>query len=170
MVSIGVIYIDTMEHSCQPPFKRPAFSSLPPETGTGGEPEAISTLTDLIRFNAHHNPDHLFCIQSQSSRDQSDELHPGNPSYEGRSVTFRQLEDAVENCVEWLRNSLGSQNNQDEPQIQGPVALYLESDVGLFLHLAALQALDATVKTHPFTLVDVSYLRVLTIYPVSRSS
>lgn len=136
-----------MDTLSQPPFIRPAFSPWALQTGVGSEPEAISSLTDLIRFNAQHNPDHLFCIQAQSAHDQVDRKQYGNSAYNSRSITFRQLEDAVDSCAEWLRNALGSQYHHGETEIQQPVALYLESDVGLFLYLAALQVLDITVKT-----------------------
>lgn len=127
-------------------FKRPQFSPLPAKTEEETEPEAISSLPDLIQFNAQHNPDHLFCIQAhQSIHDNLDVLEVGSRAYDGCSITFKQLDDAIRGCVDWLSNLLDSQDQVNDCRLQGPVALYLESDVGLFFHLAALLNLDIPV-------------------------
>jgi hypothetical protein len=116
------------------PFRRPRFSALPPRDTAVGQEQAITSLLDLVEFNAEHNADSVFCIQSQvSTEDEFSSL-----GFDGCPITFKQLDDAVQNCADHLEKLL----EVDRAAKPTPVALCMESDVGLFLHLAALQALD----------------------------
>jgi acyl-CoA synthetase (AMP-forming)/AMP-acid ligase II len=123
----------------RPAFTRPVFSALP--TANVDEPEDITSLYDLIRFNAHHNPNHFFCIQSQLVRDTT-----SNRAFEGVYITYRQLEDAVHRCADWLSRSINPAVLNTGSELPPPVGIYLESDVGLFIHLVALQVLDVPVR------------------------
>ncbi|KFA80971.1 hypothetical protein S40288_00833 [Stachybotrys chartarum IBT 40288] len=124
----------------RPPFVRPVFSALPPKETAHDEPEDISSLYDLIRFNAHTNPNHIFCIQAQAVKDAASD-RPFDAVY----ITYRQLEDAVHRCADWLGRNLESTEQNNDSGRSAPIAIYLESDIGLFIHLVAIQVLDLPV-------------------------
>jgi hypothetical protein len=128
------------------PFTRPKFSALPkkglqPEDASLAR-EQIESLPDLIDFNAQHNPDHVFCLQASFSKDHDDDTAERPEGFHGRPITFRELGVAVAVCAAWL-SGLRQMDHQGRPK---PLALYLQSDVGLFLHLSALLSLDVPVS------------------------
>lgn len=106
-------------------FKRPIFSPRP--LGHRLEPDVagsdISSLPDLVRFNARKNPNHIFAKASK--------------------ITFSQLEELIRRCAGWLRSTVTSARQNGDSDT--PVALYLESDIGLFIHLVALLSIDVPV-------------------------
>ena len=111
----------------------PTYTSRPQRS-------SIRTLPELVEYNAQHNPNYLFCQQAQRS---NDSLHL-------LSVTHAQLRDAVLQCQEWLQQTLKGLELQrlsgDGRSIKGsPVALFMESDVGLWIHLLALMGLGVPV-------------------------
>ena len=102
----------------------------------------ITSLPDLVAFNAHHNPNHLFCIQTQTTRSSGE--HDGkDPTYQGIHITYSQVYKAIRSCAKWLKTTIPTLD--DGADTPSPVALYQESDVGLFIHLVALQSLDIPV-------------------------
>ncbi|KAF2258971.1 putative NRPS-like enzyme [Lojkania enalia] len=98
------------------------------------------TLPSLIDFNATYNPDYLFAIQAQKHGDSSTELV---------EISHAQLRDAILRCQAWLETEvreLQKPVRKDGEVIKGsPVALLMESDVGLFVHQAALLGLGVPV-------------------------
>ena len=122
-------------------FKRARFSSTTPKEAEqlDGQ-DAIASLPDLIRFNARENPEHIFCVQAETA---------GASRYDSRKITFSQLDGAVDSCATWIHQVVKSsspRNSGEKPP--RPVALYLESDIGLFIHVAALLAMDIPVRYH----------------------
>ncbi|KAI1172123.1 hypothetical protein F4777DRAFT_593123 [Nemania sp. FL0916] len=123
-------------------FKRPVFSPRSPapptaDTILGSE---ISSLPDLIRFNARENPHHIFALQSElksATRAGGEE-----DSYGVSQITFEQLDAMVRACVDWIRKVITSSDQDADSSEQSPVALYVESGVGLFVYLAALLSMD----------------------------
>lgn len=121
-------------------FCRPSFqvSREFPTTQT-----QLKTLPDLIDFNYEHNAECLFAIQEIRSA--------GMPPY-SISITFKDLKKAVIACSDLLKKSRrdAEENNvSTEPELQSkkrPVALFMESDVTLFVYLAALLYLDVPVS------------------------
>ncbi|KAL7939402.1 hypothetical protein V8C35DRAFT_326453 [Trichoderma chlorosporum] len=113
-----------MSLTSQKIFRRPKFSPVPPKNYTDSDDKAIATLSDLIRFNSENNAEHIFCIQAQSQKVNS--KLSSDVTYRGVKITFAQLNCAIQQCSE-----SGT-----------PIALYVESDVGLLIHLCALQILD----------------------------
>ncbi|KIA75341.1 NRPS-like enzyme [Aspergillus ustus] len=119
------------------PFKRPEIKLYPAAHETG----YIRTLPEVVELNARENPDHLFCLQAKKSLDSSiPTLIP---------VTNAQLRDAVARCAKWLRASLELQLltvSEDGSIKKGaPVALLMESDVGLWIHEMALMGMGVPV-------------------------
>ncbi|KAL2851873.1 hypothetical protein BJY01DRAFT_232774 [Aspergillus pseudoustus] len=118
-------------------FKRPEIKLYPPAHETG----YIRTLPEVIEFNARENPDHVFCLQAKKSLDSSiSTLIP---------VTNVRLIDAVAQCAKWLRANLELQLpavTEDGSITKGaPVALLMESDVGLWIHEMALMGMGVPV-------------------------
>lgn len=89
------------------------------------------SLPDLIQFNADHNPNHLFAIQAAKRGPET--------RTDLDQVTFRALHLAVIACQEWLAT------NDIEGKHEKPVALLMESGLGLFIHLAALLSMEVPV-------------------------
>ncbi|KAL7912366.1 hypothetical protein GGI35DRAFT_468558 [Trichoderma velutinum] len=125
-----------MSPTSQKIFRRPNFSPIPPKNSAGSDEEAITTLSDLIRFDSENNAEHIFCIQAQPQNVNSN--LSGDVSYGGVNITFAQLDRAIQQCVLWLGNGCA----QTFSESRAPIALYVESDVGLLIHLCALKILD----------------------------
>lgn len=126
-------------------FERPRFTPLPPKSGTEDEAETITSLPDLIEFNARHNPDHIFCIQARSSSGSLEAAGSHNAAFEPCPITFAQLDSAVHACACAITNLVPRNQDSVDRQTSEPLALYLESDAGLFFHLAALMTLHLPV-------------------------
>lgn len=115
------------------------FSPLPPKNDQTANEHHPNSLPELIRYNAVHNPDHLFCMQG--------EIADQNPCL----ITFKELEAAVTACSAWIEGKVGSATSNGEKselRTRHPVALYVESDVGLFVLIAAMLASDIPVSLH----------------------
>lgn len=115
----------------------PAVLSLPTHT----QASSLRTLPELVEHNAKNNATYLFCQQAARRLDGS--LHLV-------SVTHSQLKDAVLRCQEWLRETVNELKlpcpGEDDRFSKGPpVALFMESDVGLWVHLLALISLGVPV-------------------------
>jgi hypothetical protein len=102
---------------------------------------AIQSLPDLINFNADHNPDHVFALQ---------EVRQGGKYVKLTPVTFSELKLAATTCAHLIRKRLPgwppNATGGNESETRRPVALFLESDINLFVHLAALLYLNIPVS------------------------
>nr|POF15330.1 non-canonical non-ribosomal peptide synthetase fub8 [Quercus suber] len=99
-------------------FRRPAFRLFPPDPQ-----ESIRSLPHLVRFNALHNPEHIFLLQTTA---QGAVLN----------VTFAHFAHVVQRCSEWLRARLSPMPTAGFSP--APVAILLESDVRSFAYLLSL--------------------------------
>ncbi|KAI8630830.1 acetyl-CoA synthetase-like protein [Xylariaceae sp. FL1651] len=131
----------------QKPFQRPRFSPRTPEPSSDPQPDetAISSLPDLIQFNARHNPDNVFCLQAESETPPQAHADSVGRHYSACKITFKSLERAVSSCARWIYNNVPLPGPDSDAAARKPIALFLESDFGLFLHLAALLTLDVPV-------------------------
>ena len=129
----------------RPPFVRAEISlaGVDENVDAGEQRPPISCLPDLILHNALANPDHIFAVQT--FQDSAGAL------IEPTAVSFLQLAHAVERCCNWILHNLpcvrsayidehGCLNKSD------PVAIFVESDLGLFIYLAALLTLQVPVR------------------------
>ncbi|KAF2280128.1 acetyl-CoA synthetase-like protein [Westerdykella ornata] len=123
-----------MRSSDLPAFRRPRFDPLGKELTSDGGHDNIGCLPDLINFNAETNPNHIFCFQAKAP-DTRNSVEDSDERYDADVVTFRQLKHAVDACAAWCDERIPQGPRDSKP---APVALYLESDVGLFIYLAAL--------------------------------
>ncbi|KAI0449720.1 hypothetical protein F5B21DRAFT_519799 [Xylaria acuta] len=123
-------------------FRRPVFSPKPPVSLAGSDilESDISSLPDLIRFNARENPHHIFALQSEFNVATHTESE--DDSYGVFEITFQQLDEMVRGCASWIRKAVISNNRDAELGEQAPIAIYVENGVGLFLHLAALLSMN----------------------------
>ncbi|KAI0685571.1 hypothetical protein BC835DRAFT_1456089 [Cytidiella melzeri] len=127
--------IKTTTHSPgRAPFVRPKFSLSGASTG---DPAALTTLPDLVEFNAFHNPKHPFCIQYGRSAGDIP-----------RTVSCQDLYHGALRCSAWL----GLKNLAQAPSVTRgtslktrPVAILMASDVGWFITFLALLRLGVPV-------------------------
>ena len=103
----------------------------------------LKTLTDLIDFNSAHNPDHTFALQ---------EARHGGRHLDLIKISFRDLKVATVACARYLQKLHPNIQQQqyegatgEQQSLKRPIALFHESDVTLFIHLAALVYLDIPV-------------------------
>ncbi|KAL3431733.1 hypothetical protein BDV09DRAFT_206456 [Aspergillus tetrazonus] len=118
------------------PFKRPVIRLYP----AADETELIRTLPEVVEFNAQANPDHVFCLQAKKS--------PDNSFLSLVSVTNRQLKQAISQCAGWLKSNLQLQLPSllhGSVKKGAPVALLMESDIGLLVYEMALIGLGVPV-------------------------
>ena len=124
-------------------FQRASFDILLDQQSKS--PSSICSLPGIIQHNALHNPDHTFCIQCKQS------VSGGASGLDFISVTLLELKHAVDRCCQWLVENI-SDIHPAEVCSDGtirksrPVALFMESDVGLFIHIAALLTLKVPVR------------------------
>lgn len=86
----------------------------------------VQSLTELINFNSVHNASHPFCVQAKADGSLD-------------AVTHAQFKDAVSRCADWAREALA-------PLTPGePVALLMESDLGLVAYEFALISAETPV-------------------------
>ena len=119
-----------------PSFRRARFAI----EGHGDQRGSIRTLPELVEFNAENNPKHLFCLQANKI---------GEPT----SITHLQLKHAILRCSSWLRDHVSGFR---EPEMRddgkvlraAPIALFMESDVGIFVFFLSLMAAGVPVSTH----------------------
>ncbi|PLN86966.1 hypothetical protein BDW42DRAFT_189877 [Aspergillus taichungensis] len=119
--------IATSPSPSQGPFHRAPICLEESKKG----PNESHSLPDLIQFNADHNPDHLFAIQAAKRGPE--------PMLNLDQVTFRALHHAVLACREWLAT------NYSKEKQNRPVAILMESGLGLFIYLAALLSMEVPV-------------------------
>ncbi|KAI1261342.1 hypothetical protein F5Y18DRAFT_419522 [Xylariaceae sp. FL1019] len=121
------------------PFVRPVFSPRSADfAGHGNAKQSdISSLPQLIQYNSKSNPHRVFALQA-SLGDYRGRLD-SDVAYNVSPITFRQLALMVRRCCSWIRKIVDLDANRDK---QDPIAIYAESDVGLFVHLAALLTMD----------------------------
>ncbi|KAL6231238.1 hypothetical protein BDW75DRAFT_244087 [Aspergillus navahoensis] len=118
------------------PLQRPVIRLYPARDETG----LIRTLPEVIEFNARANPDHVFCLQAKKC--------PHSSALSLVSVTNCQLKQAVSQCAAWLKSHLQLQlpTVVDGAVKKGaPIALLMESDIGLLIHEMALIGLGVPV-------------------------
>jgi acyl-CoA synthetase (AMP-forming)/AMP-acid ligase II len=108
--------------------------------------QRIRTIPELIEYNARVNPEALFCYQALKSTDTAGGHTDVPPPV--AAVNMRQLRDAVWRCSQRLRQELGLGRESKTPTGKSaPVALFMDSDLSLLIHLFALMALGTPVRS-----------------------
>lgn len=120
----------------------------------------VQSLPDLIHFNAQNNPGHSFCLQAEPNRaseTDDDSASSKRPRYNIRNISMRDLDQALRSCISSLNQLLSLPEYGADNEV-APVALYMESNVGLFIHLAALLEMRIPVRHAIFILVNLHTL------------
>lgn len=104
----------------------------------------IKTVPELIEYNAKHNPEHVFCVQA---RKQTESL-----LLKFITVTNLSLKQAVSQCSMWMTENLSELKLPSRDScgrvVKGrPVALLMDSDIGLLIYEFALISLGVPVST-----------------------
>ncbi|KAF9023696.1 hypothetical protein BDZ89DRAFT_152077 [Hymenopellis radicata] len=117
-----------------PGYIRSTFIRPHVNTGYGNDhPDGVNSLPELIEFDAEHNPDHIFGLQSRVG---------DAPPFE---ITIAKLQTAVENASGWLVQSGATPGRTSRDTKVPPVAILLGSDIGIFMYMAALNRLGTPV-------------------------
>ncbi|RDB14628.1 Non-canonical non-ribosomal peptide synthetase FUB8 [Hypsizygus marmoreus] len=114
------------------------------------QPSGVRSLPELIEFNAIHNPDHIFGVQSRSGE--------GVAPCE---ITFSQLQSGVEYASAWLVSSGCTSGRTKREQVVQPVGILLGSDVGIFIYMAALLRIGTPVLLLSARLTPVAIAHLL---------
>ncbi|KAI0905314.1 hypothetical protein F4823DRAFT_632972 [Ustulina deusta] len=109
-------------------FRRARFEILKDVSADG-----IRSAPGLIEFNAIHSGDHLFCLQQEAR------------GHALQRVSYAQLWNAVRNCAAELSGGIATVKPArlvgEMLEVTETVAIFLESGLGLFVHLMALMGL-----------------------------
>jgi hypothetical protein len=78
----------------------------------------------------------------------SEDSHVGDEEdvYEVSRISFEQLDQMVRGCSSWISRAVKSTSQNGEHHDPEPIAMYVESGIGLFLHLAALLSMNIPVS------------------------
>ena len=116
-------------------FRRPKVDLYPPVDAPGN---GIRTLPELIEWNAINNPDYLFAVQPRKDQ-------------EALKISNQQLKHAILHCQKWMRASVAEIKlpYRLDKIVKGlPVAVLLENEIGLWIHLASLWSLGVPVSNN----------------------
>ncbi|KAI0322050.1 hypothetical protein OF83DRAFT_1096462 [Amylostereum chailletii] len=98
-------------------------------------PNVIRSLPELIEFNAQHNSEHVFGAQMRS----------GNGPSQWLRMTFSDLQTAAERASAWLMQCGATRERLSRDKSVPPVAIFLGSDITIFLYMAALLRIGTPV-------------------------
>jgi hypothetical protein len=131
-----------MIHKLEPSsaFKRPRFDLL--VSAESAEQQEIKCLPHLIQFNAINNPNHTFCVQAQLISD--------DQTLAFKYISFLELDQAVGRCCDWILTNVKDAHPANFTENGSvcksqPIALFMESDVSLFIYITALLTLNIPV-------------------------
>ena len=120
-----------------PRFVRPKYT-FNSATLCDDDDDVLTTLPDLVEFNALYNPRYTFCVQYLR------DLHAAP-----LRVTYQHLHHAVLRCSVWLTHqglAHLSAMFEGRPRKARPVALLMGSDVNWFIAFLALLRLGVPVS------------------------
>jgi hypothetical protein len=121
-------------------FKLPNFDvSSPPTKHT-----RLKTVAQLLDFNAENNPNYLFCVQAERPLDGV----KGPPLLR---LTHKSFQAMTLNCQIWTQEHVKElqvpMKDEEGTILKGaPIALILDSDVGLLAYFFALAGLGVPVR------------------------
>ena len=103
------------------------------------KPGGVNGLVELIEFNAIHNPESIFCLQTRAK------------GVTPCQITFAKLQFAVERCAAWLLASGSTNSRVEGEKCPAPVGVLLGSDITIFIYTAALLRLGTPVSAEKKT-------------------
>lgn len=109
-------------------------------------PDGINTLPELIEFAAKHNPEHIFGLQARANGAGCGATWGLGNSSSFCEITFFQLRRVIERASAWLVNSGATTGRTRRIDKVSPVAVFLNSDVTVFVYMAALLRIGSPVS------------------------
>lgn len=109
-------------------------------------PDGINTLPELIEFAAKHNPEHIFGLQARPNGAGCGATWGSGNSSSFCEITFFQLRRVIERASAWLVNSGATTGRTRRIDRVSPVAIFLKSDVTIFMYMAALLRIGSPVS------------------------
>ena len=110
------------------------------------KPGGVNGLAELIEFNAVHNPDSIFCLQTRTK------------GVAPCQITFAELYVAVKRCCAWLLASGSTISRDEDEKCPAPVGVMLGSDITIFIYTAALLRLGTPVSTEKNNIIAIAKL------------
>ncbi|KAK3337757.1 putative NRPS-like enzyme [Cercophora scortea] len=110
------------------------------------DPNTIKTLPAVVDFNAARNPNYTFCVQAEKVK-----TADGESTTRAVTISHREFRDGILRCQGWLLRTVAEMQLpittiSDGVTTKGPpVALLMESNVGLAIHILALMGLGVPV-------------------------
>ena len=109
-------------------------------------PDGINTLPELIDFAAKHNPEHIFGLQARGNGTSCGVTWSSGSNLSFCEITFSQLRRVIERASAWLVNSGATAGRTRRIDKVYPVAIFLNSDVTIFMYMAALLRIGSPVS------------------------
>ena len=132
------------------------FIRPPINLGYGNDwPDGINTLPELIEFAAKHNPEHTFGLQARANGAGCWATWGSGNSSSFCKITFSQLQRVIERASAWLVNSGATTGRTRRIDKVSPVAIFLNSDVTIFMYMAALLRIGSPVSVAGWRLQSV---------------
>ncbi|KAI1432578.1 hypothetical protein GGR50DRAFT_673698 [Xylaria sp. CBS 124048] len=135
---------------------------------------SIRTAPELVDYNAVTNPDALFCLQAvKNETTMTTTTTTPHQSFDVVPMTMRRLRDAIIRCQDHLTESglilKCPHHTADGKLIKSePVALFMDSDLNLFIHLMALMGFGVPVLLLSVRLSQVSVKHLMETVGVRR--
>lgn len=135
--------------------------SCPPIDLHGRSTQNLRTLAEVIEYNARHNAQHTFCVQARRGGALSTTTTTS-------AITHEQLLGAVSRCQTWFQETVSQlmlplqQSSSAAVEKGPPVALFLDSDIGLLIHLFGLLALGVPIVLLSIRLSPAAVAHLLT--------
>jgi hypothetical protein len=106
----------------------------------------IRSVPELVEYNARHNPKYIFCVQAGKK------VQVGSTGRDLLAVTHMQLKNAILKCSRWVVAHISQlqrphKDGESGDIVKGPpVALFMESDIGILIHLFSFLGLGIPVR------------------------
>jgi acyl-CoA synthetase (AMP-forming)/AMP-acid ligase II len=106
----------------------------------------IRSVPELVEYNARHNPKHIFCGQAGKK------VQVGSTGRDLLEITHVQLKNAILKCSRLVVARISELQQPHRDGESGdivkcpPVALFMESDIGILIHLFSFLSLGIPVR------------------------
>lgn len=118
------------------------------ESSTHGDANQIQSLPELVEYNARHNADYPFCVQARTVKHGD---FGSSGGFQTITISHGQLRNSIRHCSWYLSETvkeleLPARSNDGMIRKGAPVALFVESDVGLLIYKLSLMSLGVPVS------------------------
>lgn len=122
------------------------------DSPTQGGDNHIRTLPELVEYNAIHNSDYPFCVQVRAVNHGVNGHSKTSNGIQTIIISHSQLRKSIQHCSSHLKDTVKELElpvcgNDGTIRKGAPVALFVESDVGLLIYKLSLMSLGVPVRT-----------------------